>query len=465
MAESTDGQTLRLIERSQHVSTGNTSGDEKDTKDSESSNADGINMWQTAVSISGICAGLGFLAVDVLVVSTGWVGFLLFGLLYAALLYTSIILGRCWNMVRAKWGSERHPYGAIGQEAFGDWARGVVNVLVAVACFTNAIVFLMGFTEMTLTIGGPALEGTLCYWPPVFGVIICPFLWLATPKNFWLVLAGSFFTVVLSVIFVIISIFVAGDSMSKGTSNTTVTTHGELHGESDFLHLAEVAGTVFWLMGQHSVIPTLQQDMQQPQGFTKAIIIADLLTLFLALPMMLVLLIIFGDTLTNVTGTAIVFDLLPEDALKKVAALLILVHLAGGVLLVNNPLFQYLEEVLNIPTDFSWKRVVLRSSVLLGQIFVQETLPHFTLLSSISGGFLTPILALIVPCLCYLRLRRIYQEVPSKLYTLETVVCVIIIGATPCLIGAILFGTGTAIVRGKTAFTVPCYVNATQARL
>ncbi|XP_038072308.1 amino acid transporter AVT1I-like [Patiria miniata] len=462
MAESTDGQTLRLIERLQHVSTGNTSGDGKDTNDGESSNADGINIWQTAVSILGICAGLGFLAVDVLVVSTGWVGFLLFGLLYAALLYTSIILGRCWNMVRAKWGSERHPYGAIGQEAFGDWARGVVNILVAVACFNDGTVFLMGFTEMILTIGGPALEGTLCYWPPVFGVIICPFLWLATPKNFWLVLAGGFFAIILSVILVIMSIFVAGESMSRGTSDTTKGAHYE---ESDFLHLAEIAGTVFWLMGQHSVIPTLQQDMQQPQGFTKAIIIADLLTLFLALPMMLVLFIIFGNTLTNVTGTAIVFDLLPVDALKKVAALLILVNLAGGILLMNNPLFQYLEEVLNIPTDFSWKRVVLRSSVLLGQIFVTETLPQFTLLSSISGGFLTPILSFLVPCLCYLRLRKIYQEVPSKFSTLETVVCVIIIGATPCLIGAILFGTGTSIIRGETTFTVPCYVNATQARL
>ena len=72
-------------------------------------------------------------------------------------------------------------------------------------------------------------------------------------------------------------------------------------------------------------------------------------TLFLTLPVMLALFITFGDTLTNVSGTAFVYSLLPEDALKKVSALLIMFHLTGSVLLVNNPLFQYLEEVLDVP--------------------------------------------------------------------------------------------------------------------
>ncbi|XP_022088640.1 amino acid transporter AVT1I-like [Acanthaster planci] len=460
MVDSTNRQTLRLLDKSQNVSERSLSGADTKEFEDELDTANGINIWQTAISLSGVCAGLGFLAVDVLVVSTGWIGFFLFILLYAALLYTSIILGRCWNMVRDKWGHERHPYGAIGYEAFGGLARSLINILVAAVCFSNAIVVLMGFSEMTLTIGGAALEGTLCYWPLAYGLVICPFFWLATPKSFWWIMASSFFTVVMSVILVITSVFVAGSPTSSGINATE-----EVPRESAFFHLTEIAGTVFWLMAQHGCIPTLQQDMQQPQGFSKAIILADLMTLFLTLPVMLALVITYGNTLTNVSGSAIVYSLLPEDALKKVSASLIMVHLTGAVLLVNNPLFQYLEEVLHIPIEFSWKRVVLRSSVLLMQIFVQETVPHFTLLSSISGGFLTPLISFLVPCLFYLRLRKTYQPEPTKWSMLETIACVVIIAATPCIIVAILFGTGTAIASGRTAFTVPCYVNATLAGL
>ncbi|XP_038051192.1 amino acid transporter AVT1J-like [Patiria miniata] len=466
-----DGQTLRLIEKPRSESGGqDLSEDDKETEEGEPVQADGINFWQTAISLSGSFAGLGFLAVEVLVVSTGWDGFCLFLSLYLALFYTSVILGRCWNMVREKWGNERHPYGAIGYEAYGDWARKLINFLVAATCFTNAIGSLLGFTELTLTIGGPALQGTLCYWPLAYGLLICPFLWLGTPKNFWWILANSFFTVVLSVILIIMSIFLAGDSHSSGYASDSNSSgyagaSDETQQESQYLHLAEIAGTVIWLVGLHGSFPTVQQDMKQPQAFTQSIILADLMTLFLCLPVMLALFIVYGDTLTNVTGNAIVFTLLPDDALKKVSAFLILIHLAGVVLVVNNPLFQYLEEVLNISPDFSWKRVVLRSSILLGQVFIQETLPHFTLVSSISGGFLTPLLALLIPCLCYIRLRSQRQEKPSNWFVLETVVCLFIIAATPCLMVAILLGTGTAIARGDTAFTVPCYVNATRAAL
>ncbi|XP_022095218.1 amino acid transporter AVT1I-like [Acanthaster planci] len=453
-----DRDKLVLHEMSSRGSAENTSGNQ-DT-DEELLQANGINVWQTAVSLAGGMAGLGFLAIVVLVVSTGWIGFILFSFVCSAMIYTAILLGRCWNMVRLKWDQERHPYGAVGEEAFGVWARRFINFLVALVCFTNTIPVLMGFTEMTLTIGGMVLEGTLCFWPLVYGLIICPFVWLGTPKNFWLLLAASLFTCSLSMIFVTISTFLISDSISDHANAT----HSEFH-ESKLLHLSEATGTVLWVLSLHSTLLTVQQDMQQPQALTKALILANFMTLPAVLVVMLSLLTVFGNALTNVTGTAIVFSLLPDDSLKKTAALLILVHQTGVVLFVNNPLFQYLEEVLDIPKEFTWKRVILRSSIIIAQVFIQETVPHFTLLASISGGLLNPLLSLLIPCLCYLRLTKKCQSQPSKWFTLETAVCFVIIGATPCLMVFILLGTGLSIGLGRTAFTMPCYVNATRAGL
>ena len=54
-----------------------------------------------------------------------WSGFIrsLVRLLENAIVFTSVLLVRCWNMVREKWQTVRHPYGAIGYEAFGSRAR------------------------------------------------------------------------------------------------------------------------------------------------------------------------------------------------------------------------------------------------------------------------------------------------------------------------------------------------------
>ncbi|XP_071798172.1 uncharacterized protein [Asterias amurensis] len=457
--KATDGQELRLLERK--TSRTRLHQEQDDECGELKAKGDGLSVTQTVFSLSASTCGYGSMVTSLVVVSTGWPGVVTGGLVYSAIVFSMVLLARCWNMVRKKYPTERHPYGAIGFEAFGSRTRAVMNVLMVCCCFLSGSSVPLAGSELIIIIGGPALRGYFCYFPLAIGIAACFLTFLKTPKDVWLLSLLSFLCNMASATCIFIGLI-----LTDGESGSA--TDGDTPEESSIFHHAEIIGIILTQTCVHFMFPTVQQDMKEPSSAGKAVLLTAGVNTVAILPIIVTVYIIYGSTV-SATGNASALTLLPDGAFKTIGSSLLMVHVIQIILLCNNPLYQFVEEKLDIPTDdFSWKRLVLRPLVILLQTFSQETVPQVNLYLAIVGGCFLPPVGFFLPSLCYLRLRRLQLQENGisktpKLFLLETVVCWLIMGLTPLIMATVLYVTVSEMVAGRTVFTVPCYVNATLA--
>ena len=70
--------------------------------------------------------------------------------------------------------------------------RSAINSLVGICSFTGGPLMLLVIGDLLYILVGQSAHGTYCYWPPVIGLIICPIMWLGTPKDSWYVMSQVF---------------------------------------------------------------------------------------------------------------------------------------------------------------------------------------------------------------------------------------------------------------------------------
>ncbi|XP_071798705.1 uncharacterized protein [Asterias amurensis] len=429
-----------------------------------------LNTWETMLVMAGACSGAVALTTVALAVSAGFSGILVLCMIVPALVYTAILLGRCWNMVRHKWQHERHPYGAIGYEAFGDVGRSAINVMIVVSSFSFSAATLIVSAELLFLVSEETFRGMFCYLPLIFACLALPLTWLGTPKDIWQIGALALCSAALAVILLCIGLVVAffDDTSSPNVTDSTSPPSTVQRRLSYPLLLMEICGTSLFALGGHALFPTVQQDMQKPEKYTRVtLLVFGYLTSSIILVTVVSYIFLPHDLLLTITSDANIINLLPRSLLTTIPALLYFVHHCTMIVTNNNPLFQYVEERLDIPKEFSWRRMLSRSTIIFLEVFVAESIPRFGLLATLVGGVVSPMLSLAAPCLCYLRLRSIETPDDFKkskgIWMLETVVCWLISAFTPVIMIAIMYIAGSSITSGNTVFKVPCYVNATLA--
>ncbi|XP_071798575.1 uncharacterized protein [Asterias amurensis] len=444
------------------------------TNDTEEEETAGLmNTWQSMFLMAGVCSSAALLITDDFVVSAGIGGILVLCVIVPAVVYTAVLLGRCWNMVRHKWQHERHPYGAIGYEAFGDVGRSVINFMVAVASFFGGVGSLVISAELLFLIDEDNFAGLFCYMPVVFVCFLIPFGLLGTPKDMWQIGALSIISSTMALILLIIGIALADYDEELVPSSRNATDVVSLAPSvapilSYPLRLVEICGITLFAMDGHISYPTFFQDMLEPHRSTRVAIGAyGYLISSMILIIVASYIFIPSDLITSIASDGNVTTLLPRSPLTVVPLVFLFIHQCTVTLTGNNVLFQYMEERLDIPQAFGWRRVLSRSTILLLELFVGETIPHFGILSTLIGGICSPVLIFLAPCLCYIRLRSInnpegFSE-SKNIWLLETAVCWVIIIFTPILMSVIVYVTTYSVLKGKTAFTVPCFVNSTLA--
>ena len=80
----------------------------------------------------------------------------------------------------------------------------------------------------------------------------------------------------------------------------------------------------------------------------------------------------YGDSLRDSMVNSI-----QTSWIQSAVNLLIAAHCLMTLTFMVNPLNQEAEEMMKVPYEFSWKRVVVRTSVLTGIVFVAVTMPTF----------------------------------------------------------------------------------------
>ncbi|KAK3578875.1 hypothetical protein CHS0354_010235 [Potamilus streckersoni] len=289
-----------------------------------------------------------------------------------------------------------------------------------------------------------------CYWALIVAGALAPFTLLNTPKDFWLLALGATATTAIACIILLANIII------DESSNRTVK-----HTTPDFISFSTAFGTMCFAFGGHPSFPTFQEDMQEKKKFWKAVIVGYILVLVMYVPVSTTAYFVYGDDIKdNILHTV------SKGPLNYTMTILLTLHFLFGFIILLNPVNQELEHLFKVPDEFTWKRILSRTMLVAGIVFVAETIPHFGLILSLIGGSTSTLLVFILPPLFYLKLCRMHPSltVDKKsgklpLYTMVLNILILVVGIAACV--ASTYSGLHDVISGK--FTPPCYINITSA--
>ncbi|VVD03518.1 unnamed protein product [Leptidea sinapis] len=180
---------------------------------------------------------------------------------FALQLYTAVLLGRSWILaheitpnIREK---SRFPYAAVAELAFGKYARTIVTFLIDATVFGAGVPnFIFASQSMQLfwwKITSGEIRITYCVWMLVIGLLLCPVMWLGSPKDMNSVAVMTWTGIIL-------------DTTSPPASGDVLT---YIPNKRDFL---VAYGIMAFQFDIHPMLLTLQVDMKDSRKINSAVL-------------------------------------------------------------------------------------------------------------------------------------------------------------------------------------------------
>ncbi|XP_025424505.1 amino acid transporter AVT1D-like isoform X2 [Sipha flava] len=332
---------------------------------------------------------------------TGWLGIPLAVCVFAVQVYTAVLLGKCWimaeeiepNIVK----KNRYPYAALAELIFGGKAKCIVTVMLDVAvfgaCIPNLLIAAYNIHTLGLTFSNDRVNVSPCVWLIVIGIVLCPPLWLGSPKDMkWIALSSVFFV----------------GSVSVLTWITMFDTPREVDAflpETSWDSIALAYGILAFQFDVHPLVLTVQMDMVDKRRLPLVIICAFSITCGLFLITTVIGYWRFGPLLSS----NLLNDLSSSRYLSANISL-VTVQICLSTSVSTTALFQHIEHFLGIPREFGWRRCALRSAVVALAVAVGEAVPRFDLLMGLIGALLTGPLMFLLPPLFYVKMRSLRRS-------------------------------------------------------
>ncbi|KAG5880868.1 hypothetical protein JTB14_017794 [Gonioctena quinquepunctata] len=357
--------------------------------------AEGLGLLAATLFIAGEMAGSGVLALPQALVNTGPIGIALLLVFCVNAAYGGIRLGNCWEIVEQRYPEHRiptrNPYAIIGMKSNGKFGRCLVSICMRITLFGTGTVYLLLSSQIIqeLTLEAfPTIKISGCSYFLIIALVVTPFIWLSSPKDFRFVGLGAILTSVFACILFLIQILRDAETVNTEPRRD--------HGFQDFFISF---GTILFAFGGASTFPTIQNDMTNKKDFSMGVIIAFVVIMLLYFPISLGGYLVYGqDIKTNIAMS------LSKNWLVDIGNILMATHLIFAFLIIMNPVFQDIEESLRMPTNCSFKRCFLRSMVMVLVIFIGETVPQFGRILSLVGGSTITLLTFVFPPFFYMKL-------------------------------------------------------------
>uniref|UniRef100_A0A6A7GB99 Lysine histidine transporter 2-like n=1 Tax=Hirondellea gigas TaxID=1518452 RepID=A0A6A7GB99_9CRUS len=347
----------------------------------------GLGYMKTSFFIVAQMTGVGFLALPKALANSGWVGIVMILIFCVSVAFAVTRLGRSWVILEERWPQyrqpSRQPYMEIAERAFGSIARKI--------CFWCVVATLLGYCiAFTILIGGmlnrlvPTLS--ICEWILIVTLILCPATFLESPKDFWQASVVAVIATTVSVIVIIVQLML-DIPLHPNPAHPTPSAASFSLGFS----------AILFAFGGASAFPTLQNDMEDRRDWWKSVCVGFSVILSLYMPVAVSGYVIIGvDVEDNIMGSV------SEGILVIIAIAFVIVNLMGTYVICLNPVDQAFEELFNVPNSFNWKRVLVRTSIVLLVAFVCLAIPDFGIILNFFGGSTITILSFIFPPLMYM---------------------------------------------------------------
>lgn len=406
----------------------------------------GLTYATAALFLIAQMAGAGFLSLPKALANTGWIGAVMMVVFCVGVGFSGIRLGRCWMILEERWpklyaGGSRQPYMDIAYQALGNAGRIFTLVCVFLTLFGGATVYLI---LMSSFLNNLIDDLSVCEWLLVVTAVLLPFTWLGTPKDFWqasVIAAGS---TALACLVIFIELIIETDQHPNPEyRNPTVST------------FALGFGSILFAFGGSSVFPTIQNDMGDRALFGRSVIIAFAGLLLMYFPVAVTGYAVIGY---EVKGN-ILLDVNTDLVIIKVAIVMEVLNLMGTYVITCNPVYQVLEENLNIKPGFGWKRCVLRSCIVALQLVIGLAIPSFDKILNLIGGSTVTVCTFLLPGIAYLRLCDMKGDWEPRFVPLWERTLLILIIAVGFVGGVVSTVTAVIDILDPDSMGKSCFVN------
>uniref|UniRef100_A0AAF5D8D0 Aa_trans domain-containing protein n=2 Tax=Strongyloides stercoralis TaxID=6248 RepID=A0AAF5D8D0_STRER len=426
----------------------------------------GLHWFITGLFIIGDMAGGGLVALPTAMIQTGFY----FGLVCIALLaivtcYTSICLGRCWQILLRNWPEYeshcRKPYSEMAYRACGPIMKTAISICIDITQFGIAVVYILLVAKNLSSLLAAFFDFhvSFCILILAVAVFLLPITFLKSPQDFWWAVVCAMVTTSVAVVLIV------WGSVSDYKHCVKEKQMPDFLITNYFVGL----GTFLFSYGGHSSLPTIQHDMKQPSHFTRASIFAFAGIFCLYLPAGIMGFLTYGDSLRDS-----IIQSIQTTWIQQAINICITIHCILTLTIVFNPLNQEIEELFNVPQKFGIKRIIVRTSIMILVVFVAESVPNFGPLLDLIGGTTITTTSVLLPVLFYIMLSSrqkmisengkdngkspTIKEVLKYCPKLTLIACVVIF-----IIGLVAGGAATySSIRELTSthFSKPCYISA-----
>ncbi|XP_026672769.1 amino acid transporter AVT1C isoform X2 [Ceratina calcarata] len=310
--------------------------------------------------------------------------------------YTAVLLGKSWIIATTLdpqiFRKNRNPLAAVTELTLGSRARMLVTVIQDITVFgcsiPNLLVASQNLQNFGLKISGQRFDLSFCYWLLVVGVLLCPIMWLGSPRDMKVLASISCTTVVLTAVLIWWCIITDARELDVGPVPTAPTWDKFISGY----------GMLAFQFDVHPTLMTVQVDMSHPRDIDKAVIISFFVSGSLFVVTTVLSVFKYGGS-----TTANVLQEIPDSFAASAAVLIAAVQLCLSSALGHSALFQDLEDQYRVRRGFGWKRCAIRSAIVFLGVAVGESVPRFDIVMALIGGSLTGPLVFVLPPLIYSR--------------------------------------------------------------
>ncbi|XP_011696871.1 PREDICTED: uncharacterized protein LOC105455328 isoform X1 [Wasmannia auropunctata] len=318
-------------------------------------------------------------------------------------IYTAILLGRSWIIATTLdpqiSRKNRYPLAAVTELTMGQRARSIVTLLLDLTVFgcgiPNLLVASQNLHLFGLKISGQRFDLSFCYWLLIVGLLLCPLMWLGSPRDMKWVATCSSITVTLTAVLTWWSI-IADDRTSDVAPIATSPTWDKF---------ISGYGMLAFQFDVHPTLMTIQVDMRRPRDIDKAVFFSFMVSGSLFIVTACLAVWKYGGN-----TTANILEAVPSGSVANIAILLAALQLCFSSVIGYSALFQHLEDQWSVQRTFGWKRCAMRSAVVFLSVVVGETISRFDIIMTLIGGSLTGSLVFVLPPLIYTRALALKKQ-------------------------------------------------------
>ncbi|KAF8667522.1 hypothetical protein HU200_052718 [Digitaria exilis] len=362
---------------------------------------------QSIINGFNVLCGVGILTTAYGIKEGGWLSLLLLPLLGGSSCYTGLLLKRC---IDSSPNIETYP--DIGQVAFGIFGRIFVSVVLYLELYASCVEYitLLGdslssvFPSAHLSFTGINLNAHNLF-AITMALAILPSVWLRNLSLLSYLSAGG----VIATITVIVCLFWVGIGEGIGFHPS-----GAL---VNLTHLPVALGLYGYCYSGHSVFPNIYSSMKDRSQFPFVLLFCFTVVTLVYAGVAVSGFLMFGES----TMSQFTLNLPQQYIPSKIAIWMTIVNPYTKYALTMTPVALSIEEALPRKMQSYLVGMSVRTCLVLSTLAVALLFPYFALVMALLGSVFTMLVALILPCACYLSIKK--GAVPLW----EIILCIIVI--------------------------------------